>query len=267
MNCNKKLNIMDESDNNNNNNLELIHNSLEALTNRLNLRNQNLNDEIEPITTNDNNSTSPVAVGIPSSETKLTYYWQVRESDFTPKSKGNNTDIYTCEKKFIKTVNNEFYDNLHVEGSGLLSNNQYINCANDNCTCFKLTNSALGNHQNPLNFMSSVASRSLNHGQKLVIKEFVNFTLANGQLHNGCFIVDDTGYGLNQNHLDLYVVNKEAYQWIDGKLNLTSVHIDLDSNCEIKSYAVSSSPQGFNLNRSTLSALLIIWILKLVFIL
>ncbi|KXN72113.1 hypothetical protein CONCODRAFT_5146 [Conidiobolus coronatus NRRL 28638] len=237
---------MDESDNNN---LELIHDSLEALTNRLNLRNQNLNDEIEPITTNHNNSTTtnPITLDIPSSETKLTYYWQVRESDFAPKSKGNNTDIYSC--------------------SGLLSNNQYINCANDNCTCFKLTNSALGNHQNPLNFMSSVASRSLNYGQKLVIKEFVNFTLSNGQLHNGCFIVDDTGYGLSQNHLDLYVVNKEAYQWIDGKLNLTSVHIDLDSNCEIKSYVVSSSPQGFNLNRSTLSALLIIWILKLVFIL
>ena len=56
-----------------------------------------------------------------------------------------------------------------------------------------------------------------------------------GKRHNGCVRVDDVGYGLDNDHIDFYVLRKSNYEKLANRVN-HRVDIHPYSNCVIKNY-------------------------------
>jgi len=59
-----------------------------------------------------------------SRSSDFTYFWVAYESDFKSTKK---TDIKTCGKKTIETVDSDFAKSLRIEGSGITKSGKVIN--------------------------------------------------------------------------------------------------------------------------------------------
>lgn len=171
---------------------------------------------------------------------KLTYYWITKESLFP---EGKDKEIKACSSdgeksdKVISKVSSEFYESLHTEGTGKLRDGKFVNCGNDDCTCFNKVPGPQGNKGDILNIYTSVASKSLKVGTKIYIKELDGFKLPSEETHNGCVKVEDTGYGLERDQIDLFSYYKANYERVNKGLRLESVKVKIDSNCKVKAYS------------------------------
>ncbi|KAI9293727.1 hypothetical protein K502DRAFT_282029, partial [Neoconidiobolus thromboides FSU 785] len=169
---------------------------------------------------------------------KLTYYWIAMEKDYPLKPNEEGINIKSCKdnKQIIKKVSSQYFKKIQMEGSGLLSNNQFINCGDKYCNCFDFTEGAKGNKNNLLMPYTSIAANDLTFNINIFSKEINGTLLPNNQVHNGCFRVDDTSWSFNNNHIDWFVYDINNYNYLDKKLNYNEVTIQLNSNCNILSY-------------------------------
>ena len=167
-----------------------------------------------------------------------TFYWMEFEADYpgpldTP-LRGDN-----CQP--LADVPQGFADRLCVEGSGRLQNGALLNLSGP-CSCgyqcpetgvavclFRAGTEApawgYGSDGNPLVPLRSLAIDEgiLPYGTMLYIPEWdgVAMPASNGLggfVHDGCFRVDDIGYGVEGMHYDLYAGTAELWRELEGLL-------------------------------------------------
>ncbi|KAI9292484.1 hypothetical protein K502DRAFT_278873, partial [Neoconidiobolus thromboides FSU 785] len=163
---------------------------------------------------------------------KLTYYWVADENDFPL---GSEATINNCNGGVLARVSREYWEQVHIEGSGKLRNGDFINCGNDDCSCFTKSK-PVGSNGDELEIYTSLAAIDHKIGTKVFLKDFANFVLPNGKKHNGCFKILDVGWSLGNNHIDLYVQDRKNYEKIQETFDADNVLVQFDSSCTVLKY-------------------------------
>jgi 3D (Asp-Asp-Asp) domain-containing protein len=141
----------------------------------------------------------------------------------------------------LATVPQAFADRLCVEGSGRLQNGSLLNLSGT-CSCgyhcsetgvavcfFRAGAEApvwgYGSDGNPLIPLRSLAIEEgiVAHGTRLYIPEWDGVEIPasrglGGFVHDGCFRVDDIGYGVEGRHYDLYAGTVELWRELEELL-------------------------------------------------
>ncbi|KAJ9051751.1 hypothetical protein DSO57_1002012 [Entomophthora muscae] len=172
-------------------------------------------------------------------EVKFTYYWIAVESEFPVKSYKPTTELRSCRTgSTIKIVSTQYFSRVKMEGSGILTTGQFVNCADDQCDCFEIVEGgAKGSNNNSLIPYTSVAANGLEFGMKLFVKELNGTILPPANLtHNGCVRVDDRSWSFGLNQIDWFVFDKRYYKSLDSVLKLEKVTINTNSDCQLLNY-------------------------------
>ena len=141
----------------------------------------------------------------------------------------------------LATVPQAFADRLCVEGSGRLQNGALLNLSGpcscgyhcsetDVAVCFFSAGAeapvwGYGSDGNPLVPLRSLAIEEgiVRHGTMLYIPEWDGVVIPasdglGGFVHDGCFRVDDIGYGVEGRHYDLYAGTAELWRVLEELL-------------------------------------------------
>jgi len=162
-----------------------------------------------------------------------TFYWMEFEADYPGAA---DTQLRGGNCQALANVPRAFADRLCVEGSGRLQNGSLLNLFGD-CSCGYLCPETdvsvcffsagadapiwgYGSDGNPLVPLRSLAIEEgiVPHGTVLYIPEWDGVVMPasrglGGFVHDGCFRVDDIGYGVEGRHYDLYAGTAEL--WMD----------------------------------------------------
>jgi 3D (Asp-Asp-Asp) domain-containing protein len=138
--------------------------------------------------------------------------------------------IYTGTCEPIAEVSKEFAAALALQGTGQLHDGRVLNvwgnCSCDHSPCFKVTESKWGTAGTgkPLQPFRTVAvdPKVIKLGTLLYVPILEGRTMPGrapwgGFVHDGCVVADDTGGGINDNQLDLFVGRKGYYLGVSGK--------------------------------------------------
>lgn len=172
-------------------------------------------------------------------EIKFTYYWVAIESEFPLRSGRPTTEIRSCRTgSTIKRVSKEYFAQVKMEGSGMLTTGQFINCGDDKCDCFEVVEGgAKGAMNNTLLPYTSVAANELQFGMKIFVSELNGTALPPSNLkHNGCVRVDDRSWSFGMNQIDWYVFDRRYYKSLDSVLKTELVSVRYNSDCELLNY-------------------------------
>lgn len=158
-------------------------------------------------------------------EFELVYYWQVHEEDYPGPPE---VDLVRVDKSVIATVSEQFASALVMEGTGKLKDGRLVTLhktCNFSATawCFiegdpKLEPYGLGS-EGPLRPFLSVALGMAwgLQGQVVYVPQFdgIEVPSAGGTAqHDGCLLVNDTGWSLGPHLLDLYVYDHAHAQYL-----------------------------------------------------
>ncbi|CAG7821304.1 unnamed protein product [Allacma fusca] len=181
--------------------------------------------------------------------TRLTFYWVVYEKDYP---QGSDEQLATCSGKTLARTSKKFAEDIKVEGSGILRNEDILNLGscistanpcekkNGKYNCFDKVSAPLGSQNNKLVPFVSVASNGLPFGTTGVIAEFVGKKLPNGkETHDGCVRVDDTCSTCTHNDwVDFYVLKKRNYEFILSNWGVKDNVKFTEKKCTPKKYNV-----------------------------
>jgi 3D (Asp-Asp-Asp) domain-containing protein len=164
-----------------------------------------------------------------------TFYWMEFEADYPGDA---DTDLPGTNCQPLARVPRAFADRVCVEGSGRLTSGQLLNLSGD-CACgyvcpetsvpvcfFRVDDASArwgyGSDGNPLVPLRSlaVAEDVLPHGTVLYIPEWNGVAIPGsdgigGFSHDGCFRIDDVGYGVDGRHYDLYTGTVQLWQALE----------------------------------------------------
>jgi 3D (Asp-Asp-Asp) domain-containing protein len=154
-----------------------------------------------------------------------TFYWMEFESDYPGRA---DTELAGSDCHALATVPEAFADRICVEGSGRLASGALLNLSGE-CDCgtacpetgasvcfFPIAETralwGYGSAGNPLVPLRSLAIEQsvVPHGTVLYIPEWDGLAIPasphgiGGFVHDGCFKVDDVGYGVEGRHYDFY---------------------------------------------------------------
>ncbi|KAI9296798.1 hypothetical protein K502DRAFT_363785 [Neoconidiobolus thromboides FSU 785] len=160
---------------------------------------------------------------------KLTYYWVADENSYPL---GSEVAIKNCNGGVLARVSRKYWDQVHMEGSGRLRDGTYINCGNDDCSCFTKSK-PVGSNGDELQIYTSLAVNDHKIGSKVFINDFSNFKLPNGKKHNGCFKIIDKSWSFGGDHVDLYVQDEKNYEKIQETFDAEKVSVQFESNCNV----------------------------------
>ncbi|KAI9296797.1 hypothetical protein K502DRAFT_279049, partial [Neoconidiobolus thromboides FSU 785] len=163
---------------------------------------------------------------------KLTYYWVTNEKDY---KLGSEVAIKNCDGGVLARVSREYWDQVHMEGSGKLRDGTYINCGDGGCNCF-FKSKPVGSKGDLLEIYSSVAVNDHKVGSNVFISEFANLVLPNGKKHNGCFKIIDKSWSFGGDHIDVYVEDKKNYEKIQSKLSTEKAKAQFNASCKVLKY-------------------------------
>ena len=165
---------------------------------------------------------------------KWTYYWNTFEKEESG-SGAKDTWLRTCNGHNIKQVTRHYAERVHMEGTGKLGDGRFVNLGDclSKCdlsagvfNCFELMDEGkytwgIGSRDNNIWPYHSVASNKLKYGTTVEIAQLVGVTMpgTNGQKHNGCVVVDDEGWSLENVHLDFFVGRESLYPQVDKLLH------------------------------------------------
>lgn len=158
---------------------------------------------------------------------KLTYYDFPAESDHAGAGPRAQVMSATCQP--IADVPKSFHDTLCVQGSGKLARGQTVSFAKRDCACaaecprtgaricfealdplkFPWGRGAAGTAIRPLRTVAADGDL-LPLGTVVYIPVFDGLTLADGGVHDGCFVVQDRGSKVKGEHLDVFTGDKEG---------------------------------------------------------
>ncbi|MBM4370182.1 MAG: hypothetical protein FJ098_00910 [Deltaproteobacteria bacterium] len=161
--------------------------------------------------------------GADAGEFRITYYWIAFERDH----RGPRTvALIDCEGATLATVADSFAREISLEGTGVLEDGRVLNLRAEHPAaaygwCFFEVDrgeAPWGWGSNaPLHPFRSLAENGhLPPGQTVFLPDFVGIPIpaADGgiDLHDGCFVVEDTGYTLGERHVDMFVLAEAHYR-------------------------------------------------------
>jgi 3D (Asp-Asp-Asp) domain-containing protein len=173
---------------------------------------------------------------------KLTYYWLVFEKDCPGRP---SVPLYRNDGTRLAMVSEDFATKVNMEGTGVLRSGTIVNLASE-CKfakhgwCFMEVDRRKApfgyGSAAPLKPFRTLAAKDegLPIGRMVYVKEFDGLVLPTAQggfeYHDGCFVVQDTGWSLDKRHIDMFVLEEAHYKAIDEKLDgATKIEIFLDS--------------------------------------
>jgi 3D (Asp-Asp-Asp) domain-containing protein len=169
---------------------------------------------------------------------KLTYYWIAFEQAFEGRPE---VPLYDLKQKVIAVVSDTFAEKVSAEGTGVLRDGRVVNLHKE-CRfakygwCFMLVNKdtapfGFGSHA-PLHPFRTLAvpTEVIQRGSVVYIPEFDGMPLPGAEggfdFHDGCFVVEDTGWSLRGKHIDLFALSEEYYRILDEHMeSITKVRI------------------------------------------
>ena len=166
---------------------------------------------------------------------RVTYYWIAFEREH----KGAKVEpLIDCKGKVLATVAESFAKEVSLEGTGVLEDGRVINLQDPHPAarrgwCFFEVDRAEApwgwGSRTPLHPFRSIAENGhLPAGETVFLPDFVGIPVpaADGgiDLHDGCFVVEDTGYSLDERHIDVFVLAeghyRKVHRLIGGKYTL-----------------------------------------------
>ncbi|MFH1530320.1 MAG: hypothetical protein ABIK09_06240 [Pseudomonadota bacterium] len=166
---------------------------------------------------------------------RVTYYWIAFERNHKgPK----DVPLIDCQGKVLATVAASFSKEVSLEGTGVLEDGRVLNlqeehpAARDGWCFFEVDRAEApwGWGSNvPLHPFRSIAENGhLPPGEIVFLPDFVGIPIpapdGGIDLHDGCFVVEDTGYSLDEYHIDIFVLAeghyRKVHRLIGGKYNL-----------------------------------------------
>lgn len=153
---------------------------------------------------------------------RVTYYWIAFEREH----KGTkDVPLINCEGEILAPVSDAFAKEISLEGTGVLEDGRVLNLQSEHPSavygwCFFEVDRAeapwgWGSHV-PLHPFRSIAENGyLPAGQTVFLPDFIGIPIpaADGGIdfHDGCFVVEDTGYTLDERHVDVFVLARAHY--------------------------------------------------------
>jgi len=169
---------------------------------------------------------------------KLTYYWIVFEDDFQGRP---SVPLYNVKHKVLAVVSETFASRVSMEGTGVLRDGRVVNLHKE-CKfarfgwCFFEVNKdtapfGFGNHA-PLHPFRTIAvpEEIIERGTVVYIRGFDGMPLPGDEggfdFHDGCFVVEDTGWSLRGKHIDMFALSEAYYKVLHDRLGQTTrVHV------------------------------------------
>lgn len=171
---------------------------------------------------------TPVKMSTTLGSYKLTFYWITREIDSNgPKTKEILVVSPETGEENPTDISIEFKRHLDLEGTAMLEDGRLINVIKRNEKKRYLDISmtyptGLGCRNNTLTPFISVAvnhkNSELKFGDQIYIPDVKGTPLPNGGKHDGLFSVDDTGKGLSNDQIDVFIFIKKNWQNFQGHL-------------------------------------------------
>lgn len=180
--------------------------------------------------------------GQPMGSFRLTYYWIVFEADFSGRPE---VPLYDMKGRALAVVTTEFARRVSMEGTGVLRDGRVLNLHQE-CRiakfgwCFmevdrKKAPFGYGS-TSPLHPFRTVAAPDevIPRGTVVYIPEYDGMPLPGSEggfsFHDGCFVVEDTGWSLQGKHLDIFALSEEYYRTLHKRVGeQEKVHIYRDS--------------------------------------
>jgi 3D (Asp-Asp-Asp) domain-containing protein len=173
---------------------------------------------------------------------KVTYYWIVFEEEFPGRP---SVPLYDIKGKVLAVVEDRFAERVSMEGTGVMRDGRVLNLHNE-CDqakygwCFFLVDRekapfGYGSHA-PLHPFRTIAvpDHILKRGQVVYIPSFDGMPLPGTEggfdFHDGCFVVEDTGWSLKGKHIDIFALSEEYYRRLHKQVDSTThVNVFVDS--------------------------------------
>ncbi len=172
---------------------------------------------------------------------KITYYWLVFEREIQGRP---SVPLYDMKKKVLAVVTDEFARRVSMEGTGVLRDGRVVNL-HEKCSyakygwCFLLVDKDRApfgyGSSKPLHPFRTIAvpDRILPHGTVVYLPDFDGMPLPGNEggfeYHDGCFVVDDTGWSLKGKHIDIFALSEAYYKALIERVERAShVNVFLD---------------------------------------
>ncbi len=169
---------------------------------------------------------------------RMTYYWIVFEKAFQGRP---SVPLYTTDGKVIAVVADAFAKQVSMEGTGVLRDGRVVNLHLE-CKpakygwCFLLVDKkkapfGYGSHA-PLHPFRTLAVPEgvVPRGSVVYIPAFDGMPLPGAEggfeYHDGCFVVEDTGWSLNGKHLDVFALSEAYYRALHKRVD-AATHVDV----------------------------------------
>lgn len=167
---------------------------------------------------------SDLEIGEEVGRFKMTYYWVVFESEFAGRP---SVPLYDIKRKVLTVVSEEFAERVSMEGTGVLRDGRVVNLHKE-CAfarfkwCFLLVDKTqapfgYGSHV-PLHPFRTLAvpDKILERGTVVYLPAFDGMPLPGDEggfeFHDGCFVVEDTGWSLKGKHIDIFALSEDYYE-------------------------------------------------------
>jgi 3D (Asp-Asp-Asp) domain-containing protein len=180
--------------------------------------------------------------GQPMGTFRLTYYWIVFEADFPGRPE---VPLFDVKGKALAVVPAEFARRISMEGTGVLRDGRVINL-HEKCRfakhgwCFLEVDRRKApfgyGSTAPLHPFRTVAALAdvIPRGTVVYIPEYDGMPLPGSEggftFHDGCFVVEDTGWSLEGKHLDVFALSEEYYRTLHKQVGQQEkVHVYTES--------------------------------------
>jgi 3D (Asp-Asp-Asp) domain-containing protein len=155
---------------------------------------------------------------------KLTYYWIAFEKNF---NEPPTVPLYDKDGNILATVGTKFAKAVTLEGTGVLQDGRVVNLM-ERCThgtlgwCFFEVNKKVAPYgygsKDPLRPFRTLAvpEEIIPSGTVVYAPMFDGMPLPSGEggfeYHDGCFVVEDTGWSLKGRHIDMFALAQTHYE-------------------------------------------------------
>lgn len=160
---------------------------------------------------------------------RVTYYWVAQEESHPGLPR---VPLLDPEGRVLARVSDDFARAVTMEGTGILKDGRVINL-HSKCPeaeygwCFFLVDSTEApfgyGTSKPLRPFRTIAVKDgIPEGAVVYIPDFEGIPMPTDQggveYHDGCFVVEDTGWSLGDRHLDVFVLAEPFYKAIQAEL-------------------------------------------------
>lgn len=169
---------------------------------------------------------------------KITYYWVVFQAEFKGRP---SVPLYDKKRKVLAVVTDEFARRVSMEGTGILRDGRVVNL-HEECKfakygwCFMMVDTGKApfgwGAAEPLHPFRTLAvpNNVLPRGTVVYLPDFDGMPLPGAEggfeYHDGCFVVEDTGWSLKGQHIDIFALSEDYYQALHKRVD-AAAHVNV----------------------------------------